>query len=384
MIENKDSISVIDLFAGCGGLSKGFHEAGFKIILANELWEPAIASYKENFPDVKMIDGNIRNKDIKEKIVKESKKYDVDVIIGGPPCQGFSSSGYRNPLDERGNLFKEYAALIKEIQPKIFLMENVKGILSMKGIDPSLNPSDLAKARKISNDLHRYKALKRYKAQRDLDVNEEKDWKLISENHVKLKKEIKNYLIPLINVIKEEFMNVGYEIKLKTLNSADYGIPQKRNRVFIIGMKKFNGLDPFPDSNNFKKKSVKSVLQDLEESPDKYLPNHVYTKHGDSFLVKIKQTKPGESVFKHYKEGFYRLIENEPSPTVKENHGSVFLHYKEDRVLTPRELARLQSFPDDFIFKGTKGSVLKQIGNAVPPELSKIIAIKFRAIINDT
>ena len=120
-------------------------------------------------------------------MIEESRKHEIDVIIGGPPCQGYSSSGYRNPLDERGSLFKEYAKLLKSIRPKIFLMENVKGILSMKGINPDLSPSDLSKAKELSLNLYRYKVLKRYKAQRELNDSEKKEWLTLSVNFSKNK-----------------------------------------------------------------------------------------------------------------------------------------------------------------------------------------------------
>ncbi|NHI93568.1 MAG: DNA cytosine methyltransferase [Candidatus Lokiarchaeota archaeon] len=383
MTRNLDTIRVMDLFAGCGGLSKGFHDAGFKIIVANEIWMPAIESYKVNFPQVKLIEGDIRNPQVQQKLVKESKDNQIDVIIGGPPCQGYSSSGYRNLLDDRGNLFKEYAKLIKDIRPKIFLMENVKGILSMKGLNPDLSSSELKKAKQLSLNLYRFKVLKRYMAQRELNEDEKKELNALSDNFLTFKHDLKKYSVPLIDLIQHEFRKVGYQTKIKMLNSVNFGIPQKRNRVFIIGMKEFNGIDPFPEPKSEGIISVKKVLVDLEFSPNKSLPNHVYTNHKPPFVKKIKQTKSGESVYKKYKEGFYRLIEDEPSPTVKENHGSVFVHYKEDRVLTPRELARLQSFSDNFIFKGTKGSVLKQIGNAVPPKLGQAFAEKFKSIIKN-
>ena len=129
-----------------------------------------------------------------------------------------------------------------------------------------------------------------------------------------------------------------------------------------------------------KHKTVREAIDDLKEQPENKKTHHIYTKHSKDFVNKIKNTKVGQGVNKKYSEAFFRCFPDKPSNTVKENHGGVFVHYEKDRVMTPRELARLQSFPNDFIFNGSKSSVLVQLGNAVPCGLSQAIAKEIKKI----
>jgi DNA (cytosine-5)-methyltransferase 1 len=175
------------------------------------------------------------------------------------------------------------------------------------------------------------------------------------------------------------------------LNSANYGVPQKRERVIFVGVinditEKFE----YPLSTHNKEGidgklkwiSVKEAIDDLKDLPEDFENlQQIYTKHTPKFIQKIENTEIGSSVLKKYSESFYRCYPDRPSNTVKENHGGVFVHYEKNRVMTPRELARLQSFPDDFVFKGTKSSMLIQLGNAVPCGLSNAIAKQVKKLL---
>ncbi len=135
-------MNCFELFAGCGGLGKGFHEEGFNIVVANELEEKIAVTYKHNFKDTNVIVGDITKKEIKDKVYKNFKNKDCDCILGGPPCVAYSMSGHRNSRDPRGQLFKDYVEFVENLKPKVFVMENVKGILTILHDKPKLNSEE--------------------------------------------------------------------------------------------------------------------------------------------------------------------------------------------------------------------------------------------------
>jgi DNA-cytosine methyltransferase len=354
-----DSLKVIDLFAGAGGLSQGFRDAGFDIISAVEINKNLSQTYKENFPKTKIFEEDIIK--IKSKSLL-SKHSSVDVIIGGPPCQGFSMSGKRirnNGIflnDKRNVLFKEFVRIIKELKPKVFIMENVPGILN------------------------------------------------IFEGKTK-------------NQILSIFKSIGYETKVKVLLAADYGVPQIRKRAFFIGNNL--GIDPdffFPPIDNKDYVTVKDAIFDLpfiesgegefkslyKKKPlteyqkmmrknSNFLYNHICTKHDDKVISIIKMLKEGEGRnslpaklrTKSIHSGSYmRIVKDKPAYTITTRFDTPpvgrVTHPVANRALTAREAARLQSFPDNFIFFGKKTHVGIQIGNAVPPLLAYKIAKNLR------
>lgn len=372
----------LDLFAGCGGLSEGFKNAGIEVAVSSEIWEPAMESYCHNHPNVIMIGGDVTDSRIKEKIIQAATKEGVNVVIGGPPCQSFSTAGYRNCLDERFNLVKEYIEIVKELKPRVFVMENVKGILSSKTIRSNLSPGELSEAHDIINEIFRYKQLKRYKAQRDLTESESEEWNRVNNNYrINLKKmKTREFNEPVVGGIVRQFNALGYHVFYEVLNAVNFEIAQNRERVFFIGFQKLPGSNAFPKGSS-KMIPCRTVLKDLETKKENEVPNHVFTRHGPAFIERLRNLKPGESLTK-YREGFFRLDPDKPSPTVKENHGSVFIHYNQDRCVTPRELARLQSYADEFVFKGAKGAILKQVGNSVPPKLARAIAAHLKQLFS--
>ena len=226
--------------------------------------------------------------------------------------------------------------------------------------------------------------------------DEDKD-KALRVAIVKLKKKIKKFDVSSFRIsVKKKIINTfqskGYRVVSKVLNSADYGVPQRRKRMIFIGVKQSSTMKiTFPPEthhkNGFPKwKTVREAIGDLKDLPSQQETAHILTNHQASFIEKIKITPIEKSVYKKYSEAFFRCHPDKPSGTVKENHGGVFVHYEKNRVMTPRELARLQSFPDDFVFKGTKSCILVQLGNAVPCGLSLALATHIKNIlrINNT
>jgi len=386
---------VLDLFAGCGGLSQGFEQAGFEIVAGNDILEHAGKTYQRNHPNSKFFLGDITDPKMKKQIIDYMKEKGCDVIIGGPPCQAYSMAGLRDPNDPRGRLFEEYVEIVKELQPKIFVMENVKGILTMKHESDDLEEEQKKEIQEL-RDVEKEKAellLLRKQSKNNSEKFkftelDEKRLEELKERVRELKATMESHQEKVTDKIVKRFKKLGYDVEFKLLNSANYGVPQKRERVIFIG-KKNGGKITHPEpthsengENGLKKwKTIKEAIGDLEDKKEDVEFNHILTYHNSEFLEKIKNTPIGKSVFGNYSDAFFKAYPNEPSRTVKENHGGVFVHYKNNRVMTPRELARLQSFPDDFIFEGSKSQQLVQIGNAVPVGLAKAVAEHIKKLL---
>ena len=389
----KKKLKVIDLFSGCGGLNEGFNDAGFTTSVSNDVWEPAGKTFLKNNKNSKFILGDITQKKVRDEIIKYGKG--SEVLVGGPPCQAYSMAGARDVDDPRGKLFEDYVKIVKAIKPKYFVMENVKGLLSMEHDKIRLNEKErnkLDKIKKLENKKNEL-LLKRKQSKNTTKINfsrsEENQLEEIKDKLIKERKLTSSLRIRVTETIKKRFLSLGYDVQIKVLNAADYGVPQKRQRVIVIG-----GLDGYPihfPDPTYKAKSngknlelfksnlldwvtVKEAIDDLKNKPEKISFNHIFTKCGKDFQKKINKTPIGRSVYGGFSDAYFRCPPNEPSRTVKENHGGVFLHYEKNRFMTPRELARLQSFKDDFIFEGSKSQILVQIGNAVPPKLGYNIA----------
>lgn len=317
----RNGYNFVDLFSGAGGLTCGLTMAGFTPVASVEIMKQAVATYKYNFIDVKGFDEEVETRDIREQEVKNSLYESIGdkhihLIVGGFPCQGFSLSGNRVVTDERNNLYIEMLEIVNHIKPEYIVMENVEGLRSM------------------------------------LDGKIEE--KIISD-----------------------YKDIGYDINVTVLNSADYGVAQARRRVIFIG-NRIGGKNyhPKPFVTNYK--TLGEEIERFMDMPEDKSINHVFTKHNKEMQEKIKNTPEGMSLYGNYSDAWKKSPWDKPSCTVKENHGGVNLHPKLPRVLTPRELAALQSFPDDFIFKGAKKWQLVQIGNAVPPLLGKSIGISVK------
>lgn len=317
-------MNYIDLFAGSGGFSLGFEWAGFENVFANEYDKQIAKTYKANFPNNKLIVDDIKNID-NEKIVEMLNGRSIDVVIGGPPCQGFSIAGKigRSFIeDERNYLFKEFVRFVEVIKPKVFVMENVA--------------------------------------------------RMASHNKGKT-----------INEIRDEFEKLGYYVDYQILQAANYNVPQRRSRVFVVGTKSSNYFEfPFPNSNVITVEEAIGDLPQLQSGEKSEIPNHFAMNHTKQMLEKMSYLGDGDDRSKmpieiRPKSGdirkYIKYKSKEPSITITGDMRKVF-HYNQNRALTSRELARLQSFPDDFVFMGTSISVQQQIGNAVPPKLAFEIA----------
>jgi len=342
-------INVVDLFAGVGGLSFGFSkDKNFKVLMANE-FDPTIAkAYSLNNPEVKMFVGDIKNLS-KEDFEIHLGDDKVDLVVGGPPCQSYSTLGNRL-MDERANLFQEYCRVISILKPKVFVYENVTGLLSMD--NKQLFPS-----------------------------------------------------------IKDAFSKLGYKLFHKVLNAADYGVPQNRERVILVGT--LNHFDDFEfpspthggglflkpyvtvsdaignlpqlksgeSSKNYKKTPFTDFQTHIEDTP--ILTEHEAPKNNKKLLEIMALLPDGGSKMDlpesiRPKSGFgntyAKMWWNKPAPTITRNFAtpssSRCIHPTQSRALSTREGARLQSFPDSYIFCGSRSLKNLQIGNAVPPLLS--------------
>ncbi|MGV8016884.1 MAG: DNA cytosine methyltransferase [Ignavibacteria bacterium] len=323
-IKHKTNYTYLDLFSGAGGLSLGLQMAGLNGIAGVENMKEAVETYKENFKHPVIFD-DITDKTAKKKLydIVNEKKIEVDIVAGGFPCQGFSMSGYRIVDDSRNVLYKEMLDVIRTLKPKFILMENVLGLRSMLGGKVE---------EKIINDCE----------------------------------------------------NMGYKVNVTTLNAANYYVPQTRKRVIFIGNRMdLTNYHPKPLLSEENYISMETAIKDLMNHPESKEFNHVFTKHNKDMQDRLNNVLEGESLYKEYSDAWKKCFWDKPSCTIKENHGGVNIHPKMSRVLTARELARLQSFPDNFIFKGSKKWQLVQIGNAVPPLLGKAIGLALRKSLDE-
>lgn len=318
---SKSTMTFVDLFCGAGGLSKGLEMSGLEGICGLDWFKEACMTYNRNF-DHPFVNGDIKSPEIKEIFYETVKKQlngrHLDIVAGGFPCQGFSMAGNRIVDDPRNSLYLELIEIVKKLQPDFVVCENVKGLRSM------LNG---LVEKKIIDDFH----------------------------------------------------NIGYEMNVMTLCAADYYTPQKRERVIFIGNRKgLKNYHPKPILKPSQYITTGDAICDLMDIPENKEFNHVPTKHRPDMVKRMMECPEGRSLYKGYSDAWKKCPWNEASCTIKENHGGVNIHPKLPRVLTAREMARLQSFPDDFIFEGSKNKQLVQIGNAVPPLLGKAIGLSIR------
>lgn len=355
-----EKYNIVDLFSGVGGLSYGFSLIEeFSIVMANEIDKDIAMAYKLNHEDVTMINCDINN--LSEDMIKDTiKDKSIDIVVGGPPCQSYSTLGKRQ-MDDRANLFIQYTRILKILRPKAFVFENVTGILSMdKG--------------------HLYER------------------------------------------VQQSFKELGYILKSKVLDAVDYGVPQHRERVILVGFRDNNNFI-YPEAEygeNLKNYiTLKDALGDLPvlksgQEDNKYLkePDNEFLKfvRGQNvFLTEHKAPKNGAHLIKimetlkdgqgkddlpeeirpksGYGNTYAKLWWEKPSTTITRNFAcpssSRCIHPRDSRAMSIREGARLQSFPDDYKFYGSDGKKRLEIGNAVPPLLSIAIAKQMLIAMKD-
>ena len=346
-------IRFLDLFEGAGGLSNGLMDAGFECVYSNEIDPVFCKTFKKNHENV-----FVDNQDINKINIDQSfKKFrNIELVVGGPPCQGFSQKGSRKGInDERNFLFKKFVSVVKIVKPKVFLMENVPNLIT-------------------SSSGFFYKQ------------------------------------------IQEEFSLLGYKISSSVLNAYEHGIPQKRRRAFIIGhltkkdfkfpekeSMKINVYDAISDLPKLKSGEGINYIKYINPACSNYqktmrknssgIYNHIATNHSKDALEKLslipplgdKNDLPSQLRTKSIYSGTWgRIDPHGPSRTITTRFDTPssgqFTLNDQDRCLTVREAARIQSFPDRFIFHGNKTSQMKQVGNAVPPLLAKKIGLKIQEL----
>ncbi|MEX2758713.1 MAG: DNA cytosine methyltransferase, partial [Candidatus Sigynarchaeota archaeon] len=259
----------LDLFCGAGGLSQGLIQAGFSVVAAVENWAPAADTYAKNHPSTRLIRGDIRDDAVHQQIYEIHVESGIDIIAGGFPCQGFSMSGNRNPLDSRSQLYREYLRVVAAVKPLAFIMENVKGLLSMRVIPPDLPERDIDYLREILGKIQRFKDLKRYKAQRELDDAEAKEFDALDTEVPSLRQEIVHVLVPLLPIIEGEIRDLGYTPRHAVLNAADFGTAQSRERLFIVSVRNdLAGEFEFPSPWVTKPRTSREAIRDLEDAPE--------------------------------------------------------------------------------------------------------------------
>jgi DNA (cytosine-5)-methyltransferase 1 len=320
------SMTFVDLFCGAGGLSRGLELAGFQGICGLDWFKEAGQTYERNFTHP-FVNGDIKLQEIKQQFYDTVKRQltgrHLNLVAGGFPCQGFSMAGNRIVDDPRNSLYLELLEIVKTLQPDFVLCENVKGLRSM------------------------------------------------------LKGEVEKKIIA-------DFQAIGYEMNVTVLCAADYFTPQKRERVIFIGNRiGVKNYHPLPILSQQQYVTTGQAIADLMEHPEDPGFNHVPTRHRPDMEARMRVLPEGESLYKGYSDAWKKCPWDKASCTIKENHGGVNIHPKLPRVLTVREMARLQSFPDDFIFMGPKNKQLVQIGNAVPPLLGKAIGLAIRYANNE-
>lgn len=352
-------LTVVDLFSGAGGLSRGFYDAGYDVVLGVDFDEAALKTFKANHGNAEAMKLDLFNHDNIDVIVDYLKERNIklDVLVGGPPCQGFSIAGPRNMNDKRNSLYLAMVKLADRLKPQAVVLENVPGMLQTNG-------------------------------------------------GIGAKR------------IVEDFKKIGYAMTPKLLYAPDYGIPQMRKRVFFVGLRDNKAEFKFPEPTTDKDKYVtcEDAISDLpslqtedneiiygdeiqdyscepqseyqkrmRQNSDKVF-NHIGSipiEKTQKMIALVPEGKNYKSLPEEY-QGIYKYHEaltryhsKKPSNTINTGHRSHF-HYKWNRIPTVRESARLQSFPDDFLFYGNKSEQYRQVGNAVPPMLGQVVAAKLK------
>lgn len=351
-------MNVIDLFAGCGGLSKGFMDAGFDVLVGVDNDKAALNTFALNHNGAKALNADLSKQETFDEIKRLANGKSIDVVIAGPPCQGFSLTGPRNFDDERNKLYLAVIEIVKQYQPKAFIIENVPGMATLYG-------------GQIKDEILR------------------------------------------------RFDKLGYNIECKILCAADYGVPQIRKRLIFMGIRKDIGKPIFPEpklkqTNYITCRDAVSDLPSLENGMGaeestytqdpiteyqkkmrancNVLYNHLGTNHTQMVIDTIalvpeggnyKDLPPGWGESRKFHMAWTRLNGNAPARTVDTGHRNLF-HYQYNRVPTVRESARMQSFPDDFVFTGTKTQQCRQVGNAVPPLLGQALGEAILNIIQES
>lgn len=350
-------MNAIDLFAGAGGLSLGFTQAGIDVVLANEIEPDFVATYRLNHPQTKVLCSDIASIDFKNEVDQIGLRGQIDLVAGGPPCQGFSTVGKKEFNDPRNSLFSQFLRCVDETEPSMVLFENVAGFMTM-------------------------------------------------------------YDSRVYNALLEELTRRGYVCNARIINPIDFGLPQHRKRTIVVGSSQ-NQLVEWPEATHgnagglFGQREPLLALidaisdlpplapgelaQEYQSEPQneyqrhlrggcQLLTEHNCANYGKRMRKVLASIPPGGSILDlpealrpkgYFANTYARLVANQPSPTITRNFGtpssSRCVHPFQNRALSTREGARLQGFPDGYRFVGSKTSKNLQIGNAVPPLLGRVL-----------
>lgn len=309
-MNSQNKFTVISTFSGCGGSSLGYQLAGGKILLAVEMDDNAVQTYKTNFPETPLYYGDIHHLKIAEiSEITGLKEGELDILDGSPPCQGFSTAGKREFCDPRNQLYNEYIRLLRGLKPKVFVMENVSGLVKGK-------------------------------------------MKLIFKD------------------ILTELKKSGYNVRARLMNTKYYNVPQSRERIIFIGVRNDLNITSSHPTPQTRPITVQEALKDIQPEFIKYRTNEFVASviHNAKPGEKLSKYHPKGSYFNYSK-----LDENKPAPTLtRTGFGQLF--DKTGRYITINEVKRLASYPDNFHFIGTYREQWARIGNSVPPQFMKAIA----------
>lgn len=329
-VETESNLTFADFFSGAGGISCGFAAAGYRPLVFVDNFREATKTYREYFSN-RLGFKLQQDRDMMDITEEQTKNYVIElltrehpyVICGGFPCQGFSLSGTSIATDPRNTLYSDMLDIVRSVLPEYIVMENVTGIRSM---------------------LHG----------------------------------------GVIKKIVHDYAEIGYTISWKILDAADYGVAQHRKRIIFIGNRiRRSNLFPIPIRDESNYKTVEEAIGKYAKIPENKEINHIFSKHSEKMKERLNNVEIGKTLYDGYSDSWKKCSPSLPSCTIKENHGATNIHYSEPRVITPREMAALQSFPENFIFQGNKSMQLKQIGNAVPPMLAKAIALALKGEIRE-
>ena len=416
--------TVFETFVGAGGSHLGFINNGFKSKYVNDFDDNCLKTLVYNNPELKK-EAVVDNSSIVDidpiEILKQTEMQpkELDVLFGGLVCKGFSLAGERSPNDERNYFYRKQLNIVKIVQPKISIIENVPGIQNAKVLSPDAPNEIASKIDEIWQKLENYKGLKA-SVRKSSNITKEiqEQGKILRKEKEDMIKylEDNNLLISVIDDIKMTYDKLGYNIYMQVLNSACYGAATKRERVIIVAVRKDINIDfEFPKATygnkffeskypylyiglNDEVKPLRTVndalstinyedKEDIDNIPMQHSPKTVkrftYIPEGDSIANHIDELPEDLKISKFYSRGnTMRLAGDEPSPTLVPGHSNFPVHPKEDRSITVREAATITGFPQNYKFFGSHTKRCEEVGNAVPPPLSTAIAKSAKELLD--
>jgi len=397
-------ITIAETFVGCGGSHFGFKKAGFKSVFVNDIWQDAINTLKQNDADLEenaIICDDIYKIDA-EYLKDRAINYDnLDVLIGGVVCKGFSLAGIRNPYDERNYLYLQQLRLVGVLRPKISIIENVPGMLNMKILRRDNNKEIEALCQELDTICDKHKKIRgrliaeKKKLIGNLGIEElklkicaentKKEMDVLSQQRKELEEKLEDYKYSVVEDIEKIYGELGYDVHKKVLTCSDYGCFTNRQRLFIVAVRKDTGIQwtyPEPTTKD-NRPTVRDGFALLDykgaNNPTTDVDNRPMN-HSEATVAKFKQIVAGEKAA----EGYFsrgtcsRLAYDKPAPTLVPGHSAFQVHPVEHRSITVREGATLTGFDTNFKFYGSHSSRCMQIGNAIPIQMAYAIAEHIR------